>query len=96
MHVAWADKHWPPFSLQVLLFVALGELSHRQVGVQPMYRGRLEVFQEEAVAESVFYVRTHTATRQYHIYYSLGKKSANIEVSVMLFKLLVITFIANM
>lgn len=39
------------------------------------------MFEEEAVAEAVFYVRAHTAAGQHHIHDSLGCKQAYSHVS---------------
>lgn len=49
----------------MLLLIALGELGHGQVGVQPVHLRGLEVFEQEAVAQVVFDARTHAAAGQH-------------------------------
>lgn len=68
------DRHQPPLGLQMLLLVALRELGHGQVWVQPVYLGGLEVLEDEAVAQAVLDVGPHTATGQHHVYDILRRK----------------------
>lgn len=68
------DRHQPPLSLQVLLLVALRELGHGQVRVQPVYLRGLEVLEDEAVAQGVLDVGPHAAAGQHHVYDILRQK----------------------
>lgn len=65
-------EYRPPLGLQVLLLVALRELTHGQVGVQPVHLRGLEVLEEEAVAPAVFDARPHAAAGQHHVDDVLG------------------------
>lgn len=77
-------QYWPPLGLQVMLLVPLGELRHGQVRVQPVDHWGLEVFEEEAVAEAVYYVWANAATGQHQVNDILGQKSAYSHVSGMI------------
>lgn len=68
------DRHRPPLGLQVLLLVALRELGHGQVRVQPVYLGGLEVLEDEAVAQAILDVGPHAAAGQHHVYDILRRK----------------------
>lgn len=56
----------------MLLLIALLELTHGQVRVQPVYLRGLEVLEEEAVAQVVLDAGPHAAAGQHHVDDVLG------------------------
>lgn len=71
----------------MLLLVALGELSHRQVRVQPVHLRGLEVFEQEAVAEAVLDVGTHAAAGQHDADDSLEQNREGVSSDTSVFLL---------
>lgn len=56
----------------MLLLIALRELTHGQVRVQPVHLRGLEVLEEEAVAQAVLDAGPHAAAGQHHVDDVLG------------------------
>lgn len=65
-------EYRPPLGLQVLLLIALRELTYRHVRVQPVHLRGLEVLEEKAVALAVLDARPHAAAGQHHVDDVLG------------------------